>query len=179
METIPKNKLVFIDEAGCQLGMDRRYARAPIGERAHSVRHFYHGDQVNMIGAIGLETMRCMMTLEGNVDGEAFEIFARDFLVPTLNIGDVVIWDRLPAHRMASVKNIVEKSGARILFLPPYSPDLNPIEMMWSKLKTIIRGFTPKTIKAFYEALNVALSKITSSDLEGWFGHCGYLGQNT
>jgi len=173
-----KNRLVFVDEAGCQLGMDRRYARAPVGERAHCARPFFHGDQVNLIGAIGLKTVRCMMTLEGNIDGLAFEVFAQDFLAPQLQGGDVVIWDRLPAHRMESIRKIIEATGARVLLLPPYSPDLNPIELMWSKLKEIIRGFAPKTIRAFYKALSVALSRITSSDLTGWFGHCGYLPQN-
>jgi len=177
-QKLRKGRLVFVDEAGCQLGMDRRYARAPIGERAHCVRPFFHGDQVNLIGAIGLQTVRCMMTLEGNIDGLAFEVFARDFLAPQLRSGDVVIWDRLPAHKMESVKRIVESSGARVLLLPPYSPDFNPIELMWSKLKEIIRGFAPKTIRAFYKALTVALSRITSSDLRGWFCHCGYLAQN-
>jgi len=175
--SLSKNRLVFIDEAGCQLGMDRRYARAPVGERAHCLRPFYHGDQVNLIGAIGLKAVRCMMTLEGNIDGLAFEMFAKDFLGPQLRSGDVVIWDRLPAHRMESVRTIIEATGARVLLLPPYSPDLNPIELMWSKLKEIIRGFAPKTIRAFYKALNVALSRITSSDLHGWFRHCGYLAQ--
>jgi transposase len=177
-QKLAKNRLVFVDEAGCQLGMDRRYARAPVGERAHGVRPFFHGDQVNLIGAIGLKTVRCMMTLEGNIDGLAFEVFAQDFLAPQLQSGDVVIWDRLPAHRMESIRKIIEATGARVLLLPPYSPDLNPIELMWSKLKEIIRGFAPKTIRAFYKALSVALSQITSSDLTGWFGHCGYQHQN-
>lgn len=158
--------------------MDRRYARAPAGERAHCVRPFFHGEQVNLIGAIGVKAVRCMMALEGNVDGQAFEIFAQQFLVPRLRKGDVVIWDRLPAHKMESVRVIVESSGAKVILLPPYSPDLNPIELMWSKLKQIIRGFAPKTIRAFHKALKEALSTITSSDLRGWFRHCGCLGQN-
>lgn len=175
---LSSRQLVFIDEAGCQLGMSRRYARAPVGERAHGVQAYFHGEQVNLIGAIGLQDVRCMMTLEGNVDGEAFEVFARQFLAPKLHNADVVIWDRLPAHKMESVKAIVEATGARVLLLPPYSPDLNPIELMWSKLKEIIRGFAPKTLRAFYKALTVALSQITSSDLYGWFSHCGCLAQN-
>jgi transposase len=119
-----------------------------------------------------------MMALEGNVDGQAFEIFAQQFLVPQLRRGDIVIWDRLPAHKMESVRAIIESSGAKVILLPPYSPDLNPIELMWSKLKQIIRGFAPKTIRAFHKALKKALSTITSSDLHGWFRHCGCLGQN-
>ena len=171
---IPKRRLVFVDEAGCQLGMDRRYARAPCGARAHCIRPFYRGEQINLIGAIGLTEVRATMELEGTVNGQAFEVFARSFLGPNLGPGDVVIWDNLPAHKMQSVRAAIEERGAKVLFLPPYSPDLNPIELMWSKLKEIIRSFAPKTARAFHRALEKALEQISQSDLLGWFRHCGY-----
>ena len=88
-----------------------------------------------------------------------------------------MVWDNLPAHKMAVIETLISSRGAQVIFLPPYSPDLNPIELLWSKLKEIIRGYAPKTVRAFNRALSAALSKITKSDLKGWFAHCGYAAQ--
>lgn len=169
--------MVFIDEAGCQLGMDRLYARAPLGKRAHCIKPYFRGEQINLIGAIGIKNVRCMFNVEGTVNGDVFTTFASQILGPTLYNGDTVIWDNLPAHKMQHVRRIIEGYGAHVIFLPPYSPDLNPIELLWSKLKQLIRGFAPKTKRAFNKAFDFALEKITSEDLQSWFKHCGYLAQ--
>jgi len=168
---------VFVDEAGCQLGMDRRYARSTAGERAHCTKPFFRGEQINLIGAIGFRNVRCMFSVEGTVNGDVFEVFARQILGPKLRKGDVVIWDNLPAHKMVRVRQVVESFGARVQLLPPYSPDLNPIELLWSKLKEVIRSFAPKTKRAFNRALDAALESINVQDLIGWFRHCGYSAQ--
>jgi len=177
IKTFTPQQLVFIDESGCQLGMDRRYARSEKGERAHCTKPFYKGEQINIIGAIDLKKVRCMFSVDGTVNGDVFELFVSKILLPTLRKGDLVILDNLPAHKMARVRKLIESTGAAIQFLPPYSPDLNPIELLWYKLKEVIRSFSPRTTQAFNKAFDAALAKISRNDLDGWFRHCGCLGQ--
>ena len=169
--------LVFLDEAGCRLGMDRRYARAAPGERANCTKPFHRGPNINLIGAIGVTSLRCMMTVDGTVNGDVLEAFAQDVLGPKLRKNDVVIWDNLPAHKLQRVTDIIKDRGADVLFLPPYSPDLNPIEMLWSKLKSLIRKHAPRTDRAFQRALRKAMKAISARDLRNWFKHCNVLGQ--
>lgn len=165
-------RLVFVDESGCQLGMDRRYARAPGGERAHCAKPFHRGEVINLIGALGATTVRAMMTVEGTVNADVIEAFAKDVLAPRLRRDDVVVWDNLGTHKVNRVIAHIEARGARVVFLPPYSPDLNPIELMWSKLKEVIRSHAPRTKKAFLRALKAALNEITPSNARAWFRHC-------
>ncbi len=152
--------------------MDRRHARAPTGDRAHCARPFHRGEQINLIGAVSYDGMVCTMSVDGTVNGEVFLAFVDHFLGPKLRAGDVVIMDHLPAHKMVTVERAIERHGAQVLFLPPYSPDFNPIELLWSKLKEIIRSFAPKTVRAFYRALKNALEAITPGDIHNWFAHC-------
>ncbi len=114
------------------------------------------------------------MLTQDSVNGQSFEAFIREYLLPVLNPGDVVVWDNLPVHKMETIKALVKSCGARIVLLPPYSPELNPIELLWSKLKQLVRGFAPKTKRAFNRALKHCLEKITVKDIRGWFKHCGY-----
>ena len=157
--------------------MDRGYARAPVGERARCTKPYHRGAQVNLIGAVDVSGIRTLMTVDDTVNGDVFVVFAERFLAPTLCSGDVVVWDNLSLHKMASIRSIIESTGAELWFLPPYSPDLNPIEEFWSKLKAEIRRFAPPTIGAFHRALRWAMSLVTRDDLRGWFKHSGYLAQ--
>lgn len=118
-----------------------------------------------------------MMTVEGATDGEVFETFLRRVLLRKLKPGDIVVLDNVGAHRTADVKRIIRAAGARVLFLPPYSPDLNPIELCWSKLKALLREFGARTREALDEAIRRAMDLIDPDDAAAWFGHCGYPGQ--
>lgn len=154
--------------------MDRRYARAVSGERAHSKRPYFRGDMVNLVGAVATNGIRCLWEVTGTVNGDIFTAYVEHGLAPTLRKNDVVIMDNLPAHKVAAVRRAIENRGARLILLPPYSPDLNPIELLWSKLKEAIRGHAPKTKRAFSKALRAAMDTITKSDIKHWFQHCGY-----
>lgn len=171
---IVAGRFVFIDEAGCQLGMDRRYSRSPRGVRAHCKRPFYRGEQINLIGAVAANGLRCLWEVTGTVNGAMFTAFVENGLAPKLRRNDVVIMDNLPGHKVAGVRRAIENRGAQAVFLPPYSPELNPIELLWSKLKEAIRSHAPKTTRAFSRALRVAMNSITQRDIHNWFQHCGY-----
>ena len=114
------------------------------------------------------------MLMRGSLTGPAFIDYVERCVAPELRVGDVVVLDNLGAHRMAAVKRAVEDAGASVLFLPPYSPDLNPIELAWSKVKAIIRKLKPRALDALVDASARALESITSSDLANWFRHAGY-----
>ena len=154
--------------------MDRLYARCSVGERAHCTKPYHRGDTINLIGALGITKLRCMMTVDGTVNGDVFEAFTRHILCPNIRRGDIIIWDNLPCHHMKVVSELVASRGATIRPLPPYSPDLNPIELLWSKLKAIIRKLAPKTTRAFNRALDIAMAQIRESDIRAWFHHCGF-----
>lgn len=130
-----------------------------------------------MIGALDLNGVRAMMTVEGATDGEVFETFLERVLLRRLKPGDIVVLDNVGAHKSADVRRLIEAAGARVLFLPPYSPDLNPIELCWSKLKALLREFSPRSHEALDDAIRRAMDLIDSRDAAGWFAHCGYSGQ--
>lgn len=127
-----------------------------------------------MIGALGLESLRTLMTIDGSTTTDVFERFVRNFLLPVLNSGDIVILDNLSSHKSSQIQKLIEGVGAKVKFLPPYSPDLNPIERCWSKLKQLIRKLRPRTRKALDKAVACAMSTVTKSDIEGWYVCSGY-----
>ncbi len=133
-----------------------------------------YGENVTMLGALSLSGVEALMTVNGATDGDIFSAFVREVLAPTLRAGDVVIWDNLGAHRSQFVREAVEARGATVMFLPPYSPDMNPIERCWSKLKTYLRAAKARTREALEAAIKRALSTVTESDARAWFKHCGY-----
>ena len=114
------------------------------------------------------------MSFEGAVNGDIFRVFAEQVLAPTLREGDVVVMDNLPWHKVNGIEEAILSRGARLLYLPPYSPDLSPIEECWSKVKTWLRKMEARTADALYDAIEHAFKQITKSDLAGWFQHCGY-----
>ncbi len=167
-------RLLFFDESGINLSMTRRYARAPKGERACGDAPKNWGDSVSLVAGIGLRGVVAPVMLRGSMTGDAFEAYVEQCVLPELRPGDVVLWDNLGAHKRARVRTLVEGAGASVVFLPPYSPDTNPIEMAWSKVKTILRSHAARTWDALVDAVADALSKVTTNDILGWFAACDY-----
>ncbi len=168
-------QLVFVDESGFNTSMTRLRARAPRGERAYGKVPRNRGKNTTLIAAITLEGgMGESVVIEGATDAEVFEAYVEHFLAPTLQEGHVVVLDRLGAHRTQRVRELIEARGAELLFLPSYSPDLNPIEEAFSKIKSIVRKVGARTREALVEAIDRALAAVTPEDAAGWFDHAGY-----
>jgi transposase len=166
---------VFIDESGFHTSMTRLRARAPKGERAYGEVPRNRGKNTTLIASFTLQgVMGASMTIEGATDAKAFEVYVEHFLAPTLTEGQVVVLDGLGAHRTDTVREFIERRGADLLFLPSYSPDLNPIEEAFSKIKNIVRKAAARTREALVEAISLAISALTLEDVAGWFAHCGY-----
>jgi transposase len=172
-------RLVFVDESGFNTSMTRLRARAPKGKRAYGKVPRNRGKNTTLIAAITLEgAMGESMTIEGATDALAFEAYVEHFLAPSLEEGQVVVLDGLGAHRTEKVRELVEARGAQLLFLPSYSPDLNPIEEAFSKIKGIVRKAGARTREALVEAIELALTAVTHEDAAGWFAHAGYRPQD-
>jgi transposase len=154
--------------------MTRTYGRAPRGERVvdHVPAGKYHS--TTMLGALRHDGTVAAMVDEGGTDVAVMEAFAGGELQSILRPGDIVVMDNLSAHKDAGVIAAIESAGAIVCFLPPYSPDLNPIEKMWSKVKEILRSLKARTAEALLDAIGEALRAVTTTDAEGWFAHCGY-----
>ena len=168
------SRFKFVDEAGVNLALTRLFARAPKGERVCDSVPQNYGENVTMLGALSVAGVEALMTVNGATDGDIFLAFVREVLSSTLSAGDVVIWDNLGAHRSVAVREAVEQRGAKLIFLPPYSPDMNPIERCWSKIKTALRAAKARTREALEAAIKQALATVTESDARSWFAHCGY-----
>lgn len=172
------NKLVFIDESGSNAAMSRRYGRGPRGARVVGKKSYqFKRKTLTMIGALSLKGLIAMMTIEGGTSGAVFLAYVREVLVPELRAGDIVIMDNLAAHHVAGVKEAIEGAGASVLYLPPYSPDFNPIELCWNKLKTYLRSIAARSIDALNDAIAEGIKLITEADAKAWFKHSGYDGQ--
>ncbi len=166
---------MFIDESGFHLSMTRLRARAPRGERAYGEVPRNRGKNQTLIASITLEGgMGAALAIEGSTDAELFEAYVEGFLAPTLEAGRVVVLDKLGAHRTGRVRELIEARGAELVFLPSYSPDLNPIEEAFSKIKSIVRKAGARAREALNEAISEAMSAIKPEDVAGWFSHCGY-----
>lgn len=164
-----------MDESGFHTSMTRLRARAPRGKRAYGRVPRKRGRNQTLIASITLEgAMGEAVSIEGATDAELFEAYVEGFLAPALSSGQVVVLDGLGAHRTQKVRNLVEGRGADLLFGPPYSPDLNPIEEAFSKVKGIVRKANARTRRALDEAVGEALGAVTPEDAAGWFAHCGY-----
>lgn len=154
--------------------MTRRYGRAARGQRVHDAVPAGHWRTLTLLGALSLRGVRAAMTVEAPTDGDVFLAYVEQVLAPRLEPGEVVILDNLAAHKVAGVRALVEARGAQLLYLPPYSPDFNPIEQAWSKVKERLRAAKARTLPLLEEAITTALAAITPDDAVGWFGHCGY-----
>ena len=163
-----------IDESGVTLAMTRLYGRAPRGERVIGAVPQNYGANVTMLAALGSHGIEAMMTIEGATDTEVFRVYVEQVLRPTLHPGDIVIMDNLRAHKASGIREAIEQIGARLLYLPPYSPDLSPIERCWAKLKTSLRQAKARTREALDAAITEALITVTAADAHGWFAYSGY-----
>ncbi len=163
-----------MDECSTNISLATLYARAPKGERAKGKAPRNWGKNVTLVGALSAEGVGAAMSVEGAIDGAAFEGYVERFLAPTLKEGQVVVMDNLQVHKSARVKKLIEEAGAELLFLPPYSPDFSPIEEAFSKVKSILRRIGARTREALVEATGQALGAVSRQDALGWFGHCGY-----
>lgn len=168
------SKLRIIDETGSNLSLIRLYARAPKGKRARGTVPRKRGKNVTMITDLSLRGLGEAFILEGAANGDLFEAYIKQILVPSLQPGEIIIMDNCSIHKGKRVRELIEAHGCQVLFLPAYSPDLSPIEEAFSKVKTIIRGFGAKTREALQQALEYAITQVTANDARGWFCHCGY-----
>ena len=154
--------------------MTRLRGRSLKGQRLHAHAPQGHWQTTTMIGAIRLDGSTTCMTIEGATDTEVFRAYVQEILVPALRPGDIVVMDNLSPHKSEPTLALVAQAGAQVLFLPAYSPDLNPIEKMWSKLKAYLRKAEPRTQEALVQAIAAALKTITTQDAQNWFASCGY-----
>ena len=166
--------VVFLDETSTHTALTRRRARAPRGQRAVGAAPRNRGPNVTLLAALTPTGMGPGVVFEGATDRRACEAFVEQFLVPSLRRGQVVVLDNLSAHKGERVRQLIEGTGCRLLFLPPYSPDFNPIELAFAKLKTRLRRVAARTFEALVAAIGDALDAITAADARGFFGHCGF-----
>lgn len=154
--------------------MTRLRGRARRGQRVHASCPHGHWQTMTMISSIRLDGSTACMAIDGATDTEVFRAYVRDVLCPTLRTGDIVIMDNLGPHKSEETLALLARAGATALFLPAYSPDLNPIEKMWSKIKQSLRSLEARTVESLVEAIASALQKVTAQDAAGWFTSCGY-----
>jgi transposase len=166
--------LVFLDESAAKTNMTRLRGRAPRGERVHDHAPAGHWGTTTMIGAVRLDGTTACMTIADATDTEVFRAFVERVLLPTLRPGDVVVMDNLSPHKNSETVGLLAQAGMSVRFLPPYSPDFNPIEKLWSKVKAALRAAKARTVIALNRAIAAALDAITPEDAAGWFASCGY-----
>jgi transposase len=172
---VDTSRLVFLDESGLKTNMTRHYGRALQGARCHDATPCGNRESTTILSSVRLDGTTESILFEGAVDRTFFEEYIKEILAPRLRPGDIVIMDNLRVHKSPIVAEVVQSFQAEIKFLPAYSPDLNPIEKMWSKLKQILRGLKPRTSQELFHDTGTALSMITSDDAQGWFESCEYI----
>jgi len=154
--------------------MTRLRGRAPVGERLVDKTPHGHWKTTTLIAALGIEGVRCSTVVDGAVNADLFEAFIEQVLVPELRPGDLVVMDNLSSHKRTRTRELIEAAGATLEYLPPYSPDFNPIEMIFSKVKQLLRSLACRTREALWNAMQSVLDQITASDASNCFRHCGY-----
>ena len=174
MPDLDPRRLVFIDESGAKTNLTRLRGRCERGQRLKSFAPLGHWHTTTMISAIDLDGVRASMVLDGATDTEAFCIYIERVLVPMLRGGEIVVMDNLQPHKHDRVRRAIEAAGANLVYLPPYSPDFNPIEPMWSKVKQSLRSAAARSFDALLDAIKRALNAISSADCIGFFDGCGY-----
>jgi transposase len=164
----------FLDESSVNIDMIRLYGRAAPDERVVDSAPQPSGPQTTTLAVIGWTGITAPLVLSGSVNGMVFYGYIQQCVVPTLQPGDILFMDNLSAHKVAGLAELIRSRGAHLIYLPPYSPDFNPIELAWSKVKTILRRLKARTLPDLIEALKQALLAITPQDIHAWFAHCGY-----
>jgi transposase len=171
---VDAERLVFVDEMGANVSLTPLYAWSRRGERAFGSAPKNWGKNVTLLASITREGLGPCLAVEGPTTREVFEAYLERVLAPTLRPGRMVVMDNLSAHKGGKVKEIIEGRGCELLYLPPYSPDLNPIEQVFSKVKWLLRKAEARTRESLIEAMGLALSAVSRRDVQGFFGHCGY-----
>lgn len=174
MKRMRHERLRFLDEAGATTVLTRLYARAMGGSRTAEAVPRNYGASTSVISTIGYSGVQATMTIEGSVDTVVFNAYGEQILRPTLKVGEVIVLDNLGAHRASRIEEIAADCGATVIWLPPYSPDFSPIELMWSKVKAYLKRVKARTQPELEKAIAAALETITVSDCLNWFRHCGY-----
>ena len=166
--------MIFVDETWSKTNMTRLRGRAPLGQRLIDKVPHGHWQTTTLIAALGIQGMHCSTVVDGAVNADVFEAFVEQVLVPDLRAGDVVVMDNLSSHKRSKTRRLIESAGAQLLFLPPYSPDLNPIEMIFAKIKQILRSLACRTREQLWNIIQPVLDRVTASDAVNCFRHCGY-----
>jgi transposase len=167
-------RLLFVDEMGTHTSLAPLYGYSPRGQRAFFKIPRNRGTNTTLVSSMSLEEMGPPMIIEGSTSREVFEAYVERFLAPTLREGQVVVMDKLSAHKSERVRKLIEDRRCELLYLPPYSPDLNPIEEAFSKVKRLLRVIGVRTKEALVKAIGKALDVLDASDARGFFTHCGY-----
>ena len=167
-------KLVFLDETWAKTNMTRLYGRAPRGQRLTGMAPFGHWNTTTFIAALRHDRIVAPMVLHGAMNGRAFRAWVEQSLAPTLAAGDLVIADNLGSHKVAGVRDAIEARGASLLFLPAYSPDLNPIEQVFAKLKALLRKAAPRDRDTLWKTIGASLNRFSSAECANYIRNCGY-----
>ena len=168
------DRLVFVDEFGAATNMQRTHGRAPPGKRVVSKVPHGHWKTISTIAALTVKGIVASASFDGATDTELFVAFIAEALVPTLRPGQVVVMDNLQPHKSPQVRRLVEATGARLILLPPYSPDFNPIEQAISKVKAALRSLAKREVEALFDGIGEALALVTAEDARNYITHCGY-----
>jgi transposase len=174
-KTLDKNKLIFVDESSINCGMTRLYGRALTKNRVNEYVPDVRFERTSIVSSIRLNGDTVPLIFKGTLNGELFGAYIKQCLAPTLSEGDIVIMDNCSSHKVKDILQPIFDMNATVLFLPPYSPDFNPIEMSWSKMKSILRKSKPRTYDELLSALQIALSCFSLDDIANWFSHDGYI----
>jgi transposase len=173
-EEIDARSLVFVDEMGTNISLSPLYGWAKKGERAYCSVPRNRGPNTTLLSSMSMEGMGPSLAVEGATNREVFETYLDQILAPTLRRGQVVVMDNLTAHKGERVKELIERQGCELLYLPPYSPDFNPIEEAFAKIKSLMRKAQACSREALLEAMSTAISGLSAQDAHGFFEHCGY-----
>ena len=171
---VDASRFLFIDESGAKTNMTRLRGRCKGGSRLYDSTPHGHWETTTMIAAVGVQGATAPMVIQGATDAAVFRAYVKHVLAPVLTRGQIVVLDNLASHKGAEIRAMIEAAGAALWFLPPYSPDFNPIEKLWSKVKAFLRAVKARGTEQLYQAIGAALEKVTPQDAHGWFASCGY-----
>lgn len=174
MADVPADAIVCLDETSTQITMTRRRGRALRGRRLTERVPRNHGDNLTLLAAIGTDGIKAPLVFPRALDGAVFRQWVTQWLVPALRPGQIVVQDNLSVHKDARVRAAIEAAGCRLEFLPTYSPDLNPIELLFAKVKVGVRGAKARTPAAVRDAIGTTLDRVTPTELTAYYRHCGY-----
>jgi transposase len=172
-------RLVFIDESGFRTNLVRLYGRSRRGQRLVSHAPWGHWKTTKFVAALRHDQIKAPMVVDGQMNGPTFREYVRQVLAPTLQPGDIVVMDNLSSHKAAGVREAIEAVGATLVYLPPYSPDFNPIEMVYSKLKWLVRSAGQSTLEDLWHFLGQALDRFSPTECQNYLQHCGYVATPT